>query len=181
MQNPMLTYLQSLRMSQEHGCKHFRSHRLASEWMTACTIHVEVDLSLGSFFCRPYTCHHCRWNEGRHIRHATIYGFVHSPCTYPLPRFLLVWSQSAGIYRSDQMALRWSPGREETFWSKMRHAHADTFAASYTSCVASEAGAMAAQEEGRKKAKYLHLDTCHSSIPVAVETTGVFGPLHAPS
>ena len=45
----------------------------------------------------------------------------------------------------------------------------------YTSNTASEAGAVEAQAE-EKKAKYRHLDGSFF-IPVAVETTGVFGPL----
>ena len=48
---------------------------------------------------------------------------------------------------------------------------------SFLASTASEAGAVAALEEERKKAKYQHLDTLHMFVPFAVETTGVFGPL----
>ena len=53
----------------------------------------------------------------------------------------------------------------------------DTFAPSFLASAASEAGAVAALAEERKKAKYQHLDTLHMFVPFAVETTGVFGPL----
>ena len=53
----------------------------------------------------------------------------------------------------------------------------DTFAPSYTTSAASETGAVAAQVEERRRAKYQHLDTSHSFIPVAVEIMGVSGPL----
>ena len=47
---------------------------------------------------------------------------------------------------------------------------------SYLLSAASGVGAVAAAAEERKKRKYSHLDRCHSFVPVAIETTGVFGP-----
>ena len=41
---------------------------------------------------------------------------------------------------------------------------------------ASGVGAVAAAAEERKKRKYSHLDQCHLFVPVAIETTGGFGP-----
>ncbi len=52
----------------------------------------------------------------------------------------------------------------------------DTFAPLYLPSAASGAGAVAAAVEERKKRKYSHLNQCHSFVPVAIETTGVFGP-----
>ena len=52
----------------------------------------------------------------------------------------------------------------------------DTFAPSYISSATSEAGAVAALAEERKKDIYAHLDPSHSFTPVAVETSGVVGP-----
>ena len=52
----------------------------------------------------------------------------------------------------------------------------DTFAPSYLPSTASGVGAVAAAAEERKKRKYSHLDQCHLFVPVAIETTGVFGP-----
>ena len=53
----------------------------------------------------------------------------------------------------------------------------DTFAPSFLASAASEAGAVAALAEERKKAKYQHLDALHMFVPFAAETTGVFGAL----
>ena len=52
----------------------------------------------------------------------------------------------------------------------------DTFAPSYISSASSEAGAVAALAEERKKNIYAHLDPSHSFTPVAVEISGVVGP-----
>ena len=52
----------------------------------------------------------------------------------------------------------------------------DTFAPSYLPSAASGVGAVAVAAEERKKRKYSHLDQCHLFVPVAIETTGVFGP-----
>ena len=54
----------------------------------------------------------------------------------------------------------------------------DTFAPSYLSSAASEAGAITASAEERKKTKYPSLNPAHTFTPVAIliETSGVFGP-----
>ena len=52
----------------------------------------------------------------------------------------------------------------------------DTFAPSYLASATRDAGAVAAAAEERKKRKYAHLDQCRMFVPVAIETTGVFGP-----
>ena len=52
----------------------------------------------------------------------------------------------------------------------------DTYALSYSPNATSEAGAVATQAEERKEAKYAHLNPMHSFSPVAIETSGVFGP-----
>ena len=51
----------------------------------------------------------------------------------------------------------------------------DTFAPSHIDLAAKGAGAVANKAEERKKAKYAELATTHLFIPLAVETTGVFG------
>ena len=53
----------------------------------------------------------------------------------------------------------------------------DTFAPSYISKASSKVGAVESMAEDRKKAKYQYLDAFHSFTPIAVEITGVFGPL----
>ena len=52
----------------------------------------------------------------------------------------------------------------------------DTFAPSYSSNATSEAGLVAASAEERKEAKYSNLGALHCFTPVAIETSGVFGP-----
>ena len=51
----------------------------------------------------------------------------------------------------------------------------DTFAPSHIDLAAGGAGAVADKAEERKKVKYAELATTHLFIPLAVETTGVFG------
>ena len=53
----------------------------------------------------------------------------------------------------------------------------DTYAPSYSALATREAGAVAAQAEVNKCAKYSHLDSGHEFVPVAIETSGVLGPL----
>jgi len=50
------------------------------------------------------------------------------------------------------------------------------FAPSYLSSAASEAGATAALAEERKKAKYAKLNSALTFTPMAIETSGFFGP-----
>ena len=52
----------------------------------------------------------------------------------------------------------------------------DTYAPSYTASATSEAGAVSAMAEMRKRAKYSNLDPSHYFHPVLVETSGAFGP-----
>ena len=70
------------------------------------------------------------------------------------------------------MALQWFHGRMEN----CSFGCPDSFAPSYISSATSEAGAVAALAEERKKNIYAHLDPSHSFTPVAVETSGVVGP-----
>ena len=52
----------------------------------------------------------------------------------------------------------------------------DTFAPSHVSHATREAGAVAERAEILKISKYTHLDSSYHFVPVAVETSGVFGP-----
>ena len=52
----------------------------------------------------------------------------------------------------------------------------DTFAPSHQQLAVREAGTVAVQQERWKAGKYEELDATHHFVPVAVETTGVFGP-----
>ncbi len=52
----------------------------------------------------------------------------------------------------------------------------DTFAPSYSGNATRGAGLVAAAAEERKEAKYTGLSSLHCFTPVAIETSGVFGP-----
>lgn len=51
----------------------------------------------------------------------------------------------------------------------------DTFAPSYLASTTCEVGLVATQAEGRKKVKYSNQSQSWYFVPVAIETTGVFG------
>ena len=53
----------------------------------------------------------------------------------------------------------------------------DTFAPSYIA--RSGAGLVAAEVEGRKRVRYSNLAQTHHFVPIAIETSGVFGPATA--
>ena len=52
----------------------------------------------------------------------------------------------------------------------------NTYAPSNIGVAATGAGAVAEKSEQHKISKHLHLDSTYMFIPVAVETSGVFGP-----
>ena len=52
----------------------------------------------------------------------------------------------------------------------------DTFAASYVDMADKSAGSVAAMAEDRKKKIYEALAAFHCFVPIAIETSGVFGP-----
>ena len=85
--------------------------------------------------------------------------------------------EPVGICRSDRKGpdgatlLPWKSGRI-LVWDATCP---DTFAPLHIDLAAREAGAVADKEEERKKAKYAELATTHLFIPLAVETTRVFG------
>ena len=47
---------------------------------------------------------------------------------------------------------------------------------SYSTIAAKQVGKVAQQAEEKKMQKYKHLDSCYFFTPVAIETSGVFGP-----
>ena len=117
----------------------------------------------------------CRWSEGRHHRHAALNDILHRALTSArVPSRL----EPSGLYRSDGKrpdgitVVPWKNGKL-LVWDATCP---DTFAPSYISSATSEAGAVAALAEERKKNIYAHLDPSHSFTPVAVETSGVVSP-----
>ena len=117
----------------------------------------------------------CRWNEGRHYRHAALNDIVHRAlAAAKIPSRL----EPSGLYRADGKCpdgitlVPWKSGRL-LVWDVTCP---DTFAPSYISSAIREAGAVAASAEGRKTAKYGHLNSAHTFNPVAIESSGVVGP-----
>ena len=144
------------------------------------TIRVAVGLRLGAPLCRPHRCHHCglevdalathglscQQSQGHHHRHAGLNNIIHRSLTSGLQR--------ADEKRPDGVTVvPWKCGKL-LVWDTTSP---DTFALSYIPSATSEAGAVAALAEGKKKAKYSCLDTSYSFTPVAIESSGVFGLL----
>ena len=153
------------------------------------TIRVSVGLRLGTTLCRPHGCLQCGAevnhlgthglscvrSEVRHHRHAALNDIVHRALTAAhIPSRL----DPSGIFRPDGKrpdgitVVPWTSGRL-LVWDATCP---DTFAPSYLPSAASGVGVVAATPEERKKSKYSHLDQYHLFVPVAIETTGVFGP-----
>lgn len=115
----------------------------------------------------------CQWSQGRHFRHSSINHRALSAAKIPSRL------EPSGIFRTDGKRpdgitmVPWEKGKL-LVWDATC---SDTFAPSYLPSATSEAGAVAALAEDRKKDKYSNLDSSHIFTPVAVETLGVFGPL----
>ena len=117
----------------------------------------------------------CRWSEGRHHRHATLNDIIHRALSSAkIPARL----EPSGLQRSDGKrpdgisVVPWKCGKL-LVWDATCP---DTFAPSYSSNATSEARLVAASAEERKEAKYSNLGALHCFTPVAIETSGVFGP-----
>ena len=152
------------------------------------SIRVAVGLRLGTPLCQPHSCNlcgakvdhlathglNCRWSTGRHSRHATLNDIIHRAlATATIPSHL----EPSGLYRSDgkrpdgASLVPWRRGKF-LVWDAT---YKDTFAPSYVSYAAREAGLVAKQAEEGKRSKYRHLAASHIFVPVAVEISGVFG------
>ena len=152
-------------------------------------IRVAMGLRLGLTLCQPHKCQHChtlvshqglhglscRKSQGRHPRHAAINDIIKRALTsVGVPSQL----EPTGICLSDgkrpdgATIVPWKTGRV-LVWDATCP---DTFAPSHTHLATREAGTVAAQAEQRKRTKYAELEASHHFVPVAIETTGVFGP-----
>ncbi len=118
----------------------------------------------------------CVRNEGRH--HHLIRGMPHSVTLYTGPSLQhtshLVWSHQVYF---DQMgnaltASRWYHGRVAGSWCGTRPALTPLRHRTFRVLPV----VLERLQLQRKKRKYSHLDQCHLFVPVAIETTGVFGP-----
>ena len=116
----------------------------------------------------------CRKSQGRHSRHAAINDLIkRSLAAVKIPAHL----EPTGISRSDgkrpygATIVPWKGGRV-LVWDATCP---DTFALSHITLATREAGAVADEAERKKKQKYSSLMTSHHFVPIAIETSGVFG------
>ena len=153
------------------------------------SVHVAVGLRLGATLCHPHFCCHChvavdeqathglscRWSDWRQPRHAAINSIIHhSLASAKVPSHL----EPNDFYRSDGKRpdgitlIPWENGKA-LIWDATC---LDTFAPSHLEVAAREAGEVAEQAERAKCLKYSSLESKYHFVPVAIETSGVFGP-----
>ena len=153
------------------------------------SIRAAVGLRLGAPLVQPHLCCHCgaevdelathglscRWSEGRLPRHAAINDIIcRSLSSAKVPARL----EPNGLFRSDGKRpdgvslLPWKEGKC-VIWDVTCP---DSFAPSHLASSSRDAGVVAEQAERAKHSKYSALQSKFHFVPVAVETTGVFGP-----
>ena len=113
--------------------------------------------------------------RGCNFRHAAINDIIlHSLKSAGVPSQL----EPSGLLRSDGKRpdgisiAPWKCGRC-LVWDATCP---DTYAPSHRVVAAQGAGVVAQQAEDLKRSKYVHLESKYDFVPVAVETSGVFGP-----
>ena len=148
-----------------------------------------MGLCLGLPLCRSHTCQHCGAEVSqftthglscgkstrRYQSHSAVNDIIHGALAVAhVPSRL----EPSGLYHSDGKLrdgvsiVPWKCG-QLLVWDATCP---DAFAPSYSTIAAQQVGAVAQQAEDRKVQKYKHLDSCNFFTPVAIETTGVFGP-----
>eukprot|EP00731_Ephydatia_muelleri_P014840 Em0008g560a len=117
----------------------------------------------------------CKRSAGRHYRHSAINDIIHRALVAAhVPSRL----EPSGLYRSDGKrpdgitTVPWKCG-QLLVWDATCP---DTYAPSYSTIAAQQAGAVGQQTEDKKAQKYKHLSSHHFFTPVAIETSGVYGP-----
>ncbi|KAF0300891.1 Ubiquitin carboxyl-terminal hydrolase 38 [Amphibalanus amphitrite] len=156
------------------------------------TVRVAVALRLGAPVCEPHRCrlcarpvtplgHHglsCQKSAGRHSRHAHLNDVVRRALSGAgFPAIL----EPVGLDRGDGRrpdGITVFPFREGKCltWDATC---VDTFADHIAVESALKPGAAARQAEERKRQRYADLARRYSFVPVALETTGVYGPAAA--
>ena len=119
--------------------------------------------------------------EGHHHCHAAMNDIIHRTLTSAKVPSRLEPSrlEPSGIHCSDGKrpdgitTIPWRNGKL-LVWDATSP---DTFAPLHVSKATSEAGAVAALAEDRKRTKYTCLEPTYTFTPIAIETSGVFGPL----
>ena len=117
---------------------------------------------------------HCRRSAGRHLRHTALNHLVKtSLASIDVPAIL----EPPGLFRSDGKRVDgvsivpWKSGRPLA-WDVTC---SDIFAPTYLSLASSGAGRVANLAETRKKLLYQEIEPTRHFIPIAIETSGVFG------
>ena len=110
-----------------------------------------------------------------HQRHASLNDIIHRALSSAhVPSRL----EPVGLLRSDgkrpdgASLIPWSMGKP-LIWDATC---VDTFAPSYRNLAVVSAGAVASRAESLKQEKYTALDHSHIVTPIAIETSGAFGP-----
>ena len=151
-------------------------------------IRIAIALRTGSKICENHTCKcgknadeygfhllSCRFNEGRHPRHAAINDIIcRSLKAAGVPSIL----EPVGINRGDGKRpdgitlFPFSQGKALCWDATCVNTYAE-YAVNNT---AVDAGHAASKAESNKRAKYPELVRRYRFEPVAIETSGVFGP-----
>ena len=152
------------------------------------TLRIAVGLRLGTPICSPHSCRHCnvlvnplgrhglscRWSEGRHPRHSVLNDIV---CRALSSAHVPALLEPTGLSRSDGKRpdgvtiAPWSSGKP-LVWDATCP---DTFAQSHRRLAVHSAGGIAAKAEDLKRVKCADLFSSHIFVPIAIETSGVFG------
>ena len=148
-----------------------------------------MGLCLGAPLCHPHAYQlcgvsvdslgthglHCSRSLGRHPRHSAVNDVIKRSSTSAK---IAAHLEPVGICTADgkrpdgATIMPWRSGCI-LIWDVTCP---DTFAPSHQQLAVREAGAVAGQTEHQKEVKYAELAATHHFVPVAVETTGVFGP-----
>ena len=153
------------------------------------TVRVAVGLRLGNPICQPHQCLHCgsevtemgthglscRKSQGRHPRHNELNQVIHhSLSSAKIPSRLEPYGlSSSDRSRPDGLSMTpWSQG-QFLVWDATC---VDSFCKSNLPKTCLEAGAAAIHAEKEKHKSYGFLGNSYHFVPVAVETSGTFGP-----
>eukprot|EP00731_Ephydatia_muelleri_P014934 Em0008g654a len=147
--------------------------RQAQSWSIARALYYHIP----NLHCSKNTgkWNSCKRSAGRHYRHSAINDIIHRALVAAhVPSRL----EPSGLYCSDGKrpdgitTVPWKCG-QLLVWDATCP---DTYAPSYSTIAAQQAGAVGQQAEDKKAQKYKHLSSHHFFTPVAIETSGVYGP-----
>ena len=152
-------------------------------------VRIAAAIRLGAYLCHPHRCCHC----GSAIDTTALHGlsclksaghsFRHGAINNIIQRALAAGNipsrlEPSGLYRSNGKhpdgitGAPWERGRT-LIWDATC---IDTFAPSYINAATKDAGLVAETAETHKRKNYEVLSAVHIFTPIAVETSGAFGP-----